>query len=69
MASGAMCSGTPPFQVLTLAPLASLQDARGITRRRSGPGAPENPNYLNIIFVKLLWIAICSRVENPTCVC
>ena len=35
MASGAMCSGTPPLQVLTLAPLASLQDARGITRRRS----------------------------------
>ena len=53
MASGAMCSGTPPLQVLTLAPLASLQDARGITRRRSGPGsAPENPNYLNSFFCK-----------------
>ena len=31
-----------PLQALTLAPLAPLQDTRGITRRRSGPGsAPE----------------------------
>jgi len=30
----------PPLQALTLAPLAFLQDARGITRRRSGPGRP-----------------------------
>ena len=49
-----------PLQALTLAPLASLQDARGITRRRSGPGsAPE-------LIRSLLSTAVLATTQTQT---